>query len=197
LINKDPDNAQPVTINYAGYAPSAAAPTVYSLTNGATSIASSQTGSATSQTLPAYSLTTLVLHPAGSSAGAPGAPGQPSASGVTDHAATISWPAAKAGSHPIAKYEVYRANGANGEQLGEVTGTSFTVANLDPGSRYTVNVQARDTAGNVSWSSPPLTFVTGSPATSSCTVSFTDNSDWGNGYIENITVTNTGTADID
>ncbi len=197
LINKDPDNAQPVTIRYEGYTPSAAAPTVYSFTNGATSIASSQTGSATSQTLPAYSLTTLVLHPANPVAGAPGAPGQPGASGVTDHAATISWPAAKAGAHPIAKYEVYRQNGAISEQLGEVTGTSFTVGNLNPGTRYTVNVQARDTAGNVSWSSSPLTFVTGSPATSSCTVSFADANDWGNGYVANVTVTNTGTADID
>ena len=192
LVNKDPSNAYPVTIDYEGYTPAASAPTVYSFTNGATSVASAQTGTATSQTLPAYSLTTIVLHPGSSSAGAPGAPGQPSASGVTDHNATISWPA----STGATKYEVYRQNGAISEQLGEVTGTSFTVGNLVPGSRYTVNVLARDNAGRVSWSSPPLTFVTGSPATSSCKVSFSDANDWGNGYVAALTVTNTGTADI-
>jgi hypothetical protein len=56
-----------------------------------------------------------------------------------------------------------RQNGAISEQLGETTGTSFTVHNLTPGTRYTVNVLARDTAGNLSWSSPPLTFTTGRP----------------------------------
>jgi chitodextrinase len=111
-------------------------------------------GTATSQTLPPYSLTTVVVHPAGTVAGPPGAPGQPTASGVTDRAATISWPAATPGSRPVAKYEVYRQNGATSEQLGETPGTSLTVGNLNPGSRYTVNVLTRDTAGNVSWASP-------------------------------------------
>jgi hypothetical protein len=192
LLNKDPDNAYPVTIDYAGYTPAAGAPTVYSHTNGATSITVSQTGTATSQTLPPYSLTTLVLHPAGAAARAPGAPGQPVAGAVTDRTATISWPAASPGAHPIAKYEVWRQHGAVGEQLGETPGTSFTVNNLNPGSRYTLNVLARDATGNVSWASPPLTVTTGAPAQSTCTVRFTTASDWGSGYIGGIDVTNTG-----
>jgi hypothetical protein len=196
LVNKDPDNAHPVTIQYAGYTPAAAAPTVRSYLNGAGAVSSAQTGTAGSQTLPPYSLTVLTLHPASSGAGAPAAPGQPTASGVTDRAATISWPAASAGGHPIAKYEVYRQNGTVSEQLGETTGTSFTVNNLNPGSRYTVNVVTRDTAGNVSWASPPLTFTTGTPATSSCTVRLTDTSDWGNGYTGNIDIVNNGAAPI-
>ena len=196
LVNKDPDNAYPVTIDYAGYTPAATAPTVYSYTNGATAVSSAKTGSATSQNLPAYSLTTLVLHPATTVTGAPGAPGQPAASAVTDRTATITWPAA-AGSHPIAKYEVYRQNGTISEQLGETTGTSLAVANLNPGSRYTVNVLARDTAGNVSVASLPLTFTTGTPATSTCTVGFVITTDWASGYVANITITNTGAAPID
>ena len=56
---------------------------------------------------------------------------------------------------------------------------------------------ARDTAGNVSWSSPPLTFATGSPATSTCAVRFSAASDWGNGYLGTIEVTNTGINPID
>ncbi|MFJ8579732.1 cellulose binding domain-containing protein [Micromonospora sp. NPDC093277] len=196
LVNKDPDNAYPVTIDYAGFIPSTAAPTVYTHTNGAASIATSQTGTATSRTLPPYSLTTLVVRPVGAVTGQPGAPGQPTASGVTDRRATISWPAAAAGSSPIAKYEVYRQNGAISEQLGETTGTTFTVGNLNPGSRYTVNVVTRDTAGRVSWASPPVTFATGSPTTSTCSVRFTDSSDWGNGYIGAVDIINNGAGPI-
>ncbi|WP_406079445.1 cellulose binding domain-containing protein [Micromonospora sp. NBC_00858] len=196
LVNKDPDTAHPVTIGYAGFIPSAGAPTVSTLANGATGIATGQSGSATSRKLPPYSLTTLVLRPAGSTAGRPSAPGQPTASGVTDRTATISWPAAAPGASPIAKYEVYRQNGAISEQLGETAATSFTVGNLVPGTRYTVNVLARDTAGRVSWSSPPLTFTTGSPSASACTVRFTTNSDWGNGYIGGVEIINNGTSPI-
>jgi hypothetical protein len=192
LVNKDPDHAYPVTIDYAGFTPSGAAPTVHTLTNGATSISTTQSGSATSRTLPPYSLTTLVVRPAGTATGAPDAPGQPSASEVTDRTATISWPAAAPGAAPIAKYEVYRQHGAVSEQLGETSGTSLTVHNLNPGSRYTVNVLARDTAGRVSWSSPPLTFATGSPAASTCAVRFTNTNDWGNGYVGAVDIVNNG-----
>jgi hypothetical protein len=197
LVNKDPDNEYPVTLKYAGYSPSSAAPTVYSFTNGGTAVTSAQTGTATSQTLPPYSLMTVVLHPSSTVSGRPGAPGQPAASGITESAATISWPAATAGTKPIAKYEVYRQNGAVSEQLGETTGTSFTVNNLNPGTRYTVNVLTRDTAGNVSWASPPLTFATGSPANSTCAVRFVDANDWGNGYVATIDITNNGPSPID
>lgn len=197
LLNKDPENAYPVTIDYAGYTPSSAPPTVYTHTNGATSITRTQSGSATSRTLPPYSLTTLVLRPAaGSATGLPGAPGQPTVTAVTDRTATISWPAATPGAGPIAKYEVYRQHGAVSEQLGETDGTSLTVYNLVPGSRYTINVVTRDTAGRVSWASPPLTFATGSPAESTCEVRFTNTNDWGNGYVGNIEIINHGSEPI-
>ncbi|MCO6006058.1 cellulose binding domain-containing protein [Actinoallomurus purpureus] len=197
LVNKDPDNARSVTIDYSGFSPADGAPSVYSYVNGGTSVTSARTGSATAQTLPPYSLTTIVLHPDGTPTGAPGTPGRPTASGVTDRTATLSWPAAAAGAHPIAKYEVYRQNGAISEELGETIGTSLAVGNLTPGTRYTVNVLARDTAGKVSWASPPLTFTTGSPATSTCTVRFTDASDWASGYVANVDITNNGPDPID
>ncbi|MEU7712876.1 cellulose binding domain-containing protein [Micromonospora chalcea] len=197
LLNKDPDTAYPVALDYAGFTPADEAPTVHTLANGATGISTGRSGSATVRTLPPYSLTTLVLRPAGSSAGRPGAPGRPTASAVTDRAATISWPAATPGASPIAKYEVHRQYGAVSEQLGETAGTSLTVGNLEPGARYTVNVLARDTAGRVSWSSPPLTFATGSPAESSCAVRFNDDNDWGNGYVANVEVINTGAKALD
>lgn len=197
LINKDPDNARTVAVDYTGFVPAAGAPTVHSFTNGATAIATGQTGSATSQTLAPYSLTTLELRPAAAASGAPGAPGTPVAGAVTDRTATISWPAAAPGASPIAKYEVYRHLGTTSEQWGETPGTSFTVHNLNPGNRYTVNVIARDTAGRVSWSSPPLTITTPAPASSTCAVRFTDTTNWGSGFVASIDITNTGAETID
>jgi hypothetical protein len=196
LVNEDPDNTRTVTINYAGYTPAATAPQVHTFTNGAADISSAATGTATSQTLPPYSLTTLVLRPAAVPAGLPGTPGQPATGAVTDRTATITWPPAVPGRHPIAKYEVYRQNGTTSEQWGESTGTSFTVHNLNPGSRYTVNVLARDTAGNLSWASPPLTITTGAPAQSTCGVRLSDVTNWGSGFVGSVDITNTGTSPL-
>jgi hypothetical protein len=193
LINRDPDNARAATISYAGYSPSSATPTVYSFTPGATSVSSTTTGSATSQTLPPYSLTTLTLHPSTVPSGLPAAPSGLSAGTVTDRDATITW----AATAPGVKYEVYRQNGAVSEQWGETTGTSFTVHNLVPGTRYTVNVLARDNAGNLSPASPPLTITTGTPAASSCKVTLTDVGNWGSGFVASVDITNTGTARLD
>jgi hypothetical protein len=193
LVNLDPNAAHAVSLRYAGYTPASGAPTVESYLNGATGITAASTGTAAAQTLPPYSVTVLTLHPAKASPGAPGAPGQPTAT-VTDTTATISWPAAPAGAKPIAKYEVYRQNGTTSEELGEAPGTSLTVANLNPGTRYTINVLARDTAGNLSWSSPPLTFTTGAPATSTCTVKLSDDNDWASGFVGTVVITNTGAA---
>lgn len=197
LLNKDPDTAHPVAIDYAGFTPADEAPTVHTLTNGASGVATGRSGSATARTLPPYSLTTLVLRPAGAADGRPGAPGRPTAGAVTDRSATISWPPAAPGGAPIAKYEVYRQQGAVSEQLGETASTSLTVSNLDPGTRYTLNVLARDTAGRVSWSSPPLTFATGSPAASTCAVRFGKDTDWGNGYVATVEIVNTGPSTLD
>ncbi|GAA2629705.1 cellulose binding domain-containing protein [Paractinoplanes durhamensis] len=186
LINKDPSSAHDVALNYAGYTSSAAAPTVLTYGNGDPA---AHAGSAS--TLPAYSLTLVTLHPSAAATG-PQAPSALTATAVTDRTATIGW----TGAAKATKYEIYRANGAVSEQLGETTGTSFTVRNLQPGNRYTVNVLARDAAGNQSWSSAPLTFTTGAPATSTCKVKYADTNDWGNGFVGQIDITNTGAAPI-
>ncbi|HEX4814831.1 MAG TPA: cellulose binding domain-containing protein [Nonomuraea sp.] len=194
LINTSSDTAYPVAIGYAGFTPASGAPTVLTHTNGATAITTASTGTATAQTLPPLSLTTVVLRPRTAPTGLPGAPGRPAAADVTHTSATISWPAAAPGARPIAKYELHRQNGAVSEQLGETSGTSFTVNNLRPGTRYTINVLARDTGGGLSWSSPPLTFTTGTPAASSCSVRLTNQSDWASGYVGAIEITNRGAA---
>jgi hypothetical protein len=112
---------------------------------------------------------------------------------VTDRTATITWPAVPG----VVKYEVHRQLGAVSEQWGETPGTSFTAGNLNPGSRYTVNVLARDAAGAVSWSSPPLTITTAGPASSSCAVRLSDVNDWSSGFVGSIDVTNTGTQPLE
>jgi hypothetical protein len=190
LVNQDPDAAKPVTLSYAGYTPAGDAK-VLGFGNGDTAITTTA-GSATSLTLAPYSLTTLVLRPATPTTG-PAAPARPTAAAVTDSTATFTWPAAA----PGVKYEVHRQLGANTEQWGETTGTTFTVHNLTPSTRYTVNLIARDGAGRVSWSSPPLTFSTATPATSTCAVTLTNSTDWGNGFVAGIDITNTGTAPLD
>ncbi|MCS7475641.1 cellulose binding domain-containing protein [Umezawaea endophytica] len=190
LVNQDPDAAKPVTLDYTGYTPAASA-RVLSYTNGATGITTTTGGSAT-VTLPPYSLTTLTLRPKASTA-APSTPARPTAAAVTDREATLTWTPTS----PGVKYEVHRQVGTTTEQWGETTGTSFTVHNLTPGTRYTVNLIARDNAGRVSWSSPPATFTTTTPPTSTCAVTFTDTNDWGNGYVGAVDITNTGTTSLD
>lgn len=185
LVNKDPDNAHTVALHFNGWTPSAAAPAIQAYTNGSDAL---QTGS---QTLAAYSVSVLTFHPADANAGAPAAPGRPTAGAVTDKTATISWPSTGA-----AKYEVYAQNGGTSDQLGETTGTSLKVSNLEPGHRYVVNVVARDSAGRASLASLPLTFTTATPAASGCRVKLTDTSDWGNGFVGSIDITNTSATPI-
>ncbi|MFC7531555.1 cellulose binding domain-containing protein [Actinoplanes sp. GCM10030250] len=191
LINKDESAAHTVALNYNGFTPAAGTPSAVTFVNGADGVTTAPAGTAGTQTLAPYSITLVTLKPARVEAAAPKAPGRPSAT-VTDRSATISWPASAAG----VKYEVYRQNGGISELLGETTGTSLTARNLEPGRRYTVNVLARDNAGRLSPASPPLTFTTGSPASSACTVTFRDVNDWGNGYVGSVDITNNAAAAV-
>ncbi|MBL7258098.1 cellulose binding domain-containing protein [Actinoplanes sp. LDG1-01] len=184
LINKDPDNARTVALNYHGFTPAAGAPTVVTYTNGADGLTTATSGTAAAQTLPPYAISLVTLHSA-NPAPAVKTPARPTAT-TTDRTATISWPSAG----PGLKYEVFRQNNGVAEQLGETTSTSLTVRNLEPGKRYTVNVVARDGSGRTSAASPPLTFTTATPAGAPCTVKLRDTNDWGNGYVGSIDITN-------
>jgi hypothetical protein len=68
LINKDPSNSYTVSLSYNGFTPSAAAPTVFTLADNATSITSAQQGTTASQTIGPYSLTVIQLTPSSAAA---------------------------------------------------------------------------------------------------------------------------------
>jgi hypothetical protein len=192
LINKDPSNAYTVNLNYEGWQPSTAAPTVYTYGDEATSITTAQTGTAGTQVIPPYSIVTLKLTPSPTNpvSSTLSAPGQPTVSNVTANNATLTWPASTGGN--VVRYEVYEQFGTNSVLLGESTSTSFTAQNLVPGTSYTLNVLATDQNGYLSPPSPPATFITTTPTNSTCAVSYDLSDGWGTGFVANISITDTG-----
>jgi hypothetical protein len=194
LINEDPANTYSVNLNYNGFTPSSAVPVVYSYADEGTSITTASSGTSAAQTLPPYSIETIVLQPQAGSESATTAPGSPTVS-VNGTSATVSWSPSTSGT--VDKYAVYRQYGTVSELLGTSTGTSFTVMNLVPGTAYTFNVLAIDQRGFLSVPSTPVTFTTGQPANSTCAVTYDVSTGWGSGFVANISVTNTGPSAID
>ncbi|MFI1394658.1 glycosyl hydrolase family 18 protein [Streptomyces sp. NPDC020681] len=91
----------------------------------------------------------------------PTAPGTPAATSVTARTVALSWPAAAAGDHPVASYEVV----SGGSTVASSTTTSATVTGLTPATSYTFTVRAKDTRGNTGPASAPVTVKTVDPAT--------------------------------
>jgi len=175
-----------------GRTPSSATPTVYTYGDEATSITSAQQGTAGTQVIPPYSIVTLKLTPSATNPvdSTLTAPGSPAATGISADGATISWQPATGGD--VTRYEVYEQFGTNSVLLGESTSTSYTAHNLQPGTAYTLNVLAMDQKGYLSAPSSPVTFITATPQHSTCAVSYSLSTDWGNGFVANISVTDTG-----
>jgi hypothetical protein len=191
LINKDPDHAQTVNLDYAGFSPDPSAPAAVSeYLDKATAITDSTSADTTSRTLPPYSITTVTLHPLAGNASALSAPGGVRVTAASDSSATVSWTPSTGGT--ATRYEIYRQLGTRSELLGDSTGTSATIHNLTPGSTFIWNVVARDQSGRLSRPSDPLTVRTGTPTDSTCKVSFRITAGWGNGYNADVSVTNTG-----
>src|SRR5580658_7661316 len=144
IDNEDPSNSYTVGLTYSGFTPSGS-PTVYTLGNNATSITSATQTSTSSVTVAPYSLTVVQLPGSGGTGvTAPGAPGQPVASNLssstssnTSGVATLSWPAATAGTYPVASYNVYQ-EGSNGTStlLDTTTSTSVNLTGLTIGDSY-------------------------------------------------------------
>jgi len=203
IDNEDPSDSYTVSLGYSGFTPSGP-PTVYTLANNATSITSAS-GSVSSVTVAPYSLTVVhIPGSGGTGVTAPGAPGQPVASGLssatsssTSGTATLTWPAAAAGSYPIADYHVYQVTSGGGSTLAAtVSGTSTTLTGLTIGDSYTYDVVAVDTQGNVSLPSPPVTFTVPPPSNASCSVTYSLAGSWSGGFQGGVTITNNGSAAV-
>jgi hypothetical protein len=199
IDNEDPSNSYTVSLTTSGFT-SSGTPTVYTLANNATSITSGS-GSATSVTVAPYSLTVVhIPGSGGTGVTAPGAPGQPTVSGLssstssnTSGTATLSWPAATAGTYPVAKYNVYNSGGT---LVTSTTGTSVTLTGLTIGSTYTYDVVAVDTQGNASLPSAPVTFTVPPPANASCAVNYTLSGSWPGGFQAGVTITNSAASAV-
>jgi hypothetical protein len=197
LINKNPDAARTVDLDYTGFTPSAAAPEVRRYARGDSDITGVTGGEASASrvTVPPYAMITLTLGPqagTGPGASAAQAPGTPHLEAVTDTTARLSWPGARG----AARYLVQERDGAHTRLIGESTGTSVTLRNLPPGSTHTVNVLAADASGRLSAPSDPLTFTTGTPRDAACSVTYHQDQSWGNGFVATVTVRNLSATPI-
>ncbi|BCJ46011.1 chitinase [Actinoplanes ianthinogenes] len=96
----------------------------------------------------------------GSADRAPGTPTGLAVTGRTTKTASLTWTAATATDFPVAGYDVLRG----GTVVAGVTGTTATVGGLTPNTAYTFAVRARDTRGNLSAVSAPVSVTTLNPA---------------------------------
>jgi chitodextrinase len=127
----------------------------------------------------------------------PSTPGTLSAAGVTSSSVNLSW-GASSDNIGVSGYDVLRATGTSGgtfSQVGTASGTSFSSTGLSPNTTYRYQVRARDAAGNTSPVSNTVTVTTTSGGNGgTCAVTASVQSQWNNGYVLNVTVTNTGTS---
>ncbi len=121
---------------------------------------------------------------------APTAPGAPTVSGITGTGATLTW-AASTDDVGVTRYTVRDAAGAT---VATASGTTATLTGLTSSTTYTVEVVARDAAGNVSAASPRVTFTTSGSTTTSCTATYRTANSWPGGFQGEVTVTAGSTA---
>ncbi|GAA1422496.1 fibronectin type III domain-containing protein [Catellatospora coxensis] len=127
----------------------------------------------------------------------PGTPGTPTASGVTSSGASLSW---SASSGTVSSYLIERATGASStsfSQVGTTSSTSFTDSGLAANTTYRYRVRASNSAGTSGYSGiVNVTTTSGGGGGSGCTTTASVQSQWNNGYVLQVTVTNTGSSTI-
>jgi len=96
----------------------------------------------------------------GSADAPPNAPTNLHSTGRTTKTVSLAWTAPTPTSFPIAGYQVLRA----GATPLEVAGTSTTVTGLAPNTTYSFTVKAKDTRGNLSAATAPVSVTTLNPA---------------------------------
>ncbi|MFC5828166.1 glycoside hydrolase family 3 N-terminal domain-containing protein [Nonomuraea insulae] len=124
----------------------------------------------------------------------PAAPGAPVASAITSSSATLTW-AASTDNVGVTRYEVVRLQSSAETPAATASTASAALTGLSATTSYTFAVYAVDAAGNRSPRSAPVTLTTSGGGTSGgCSVTPSTQSQWGNGYVIQATVTNTGAA---
>ncbi|GAB3855414.1 glycosyl hydrolase family 18 protein [Dactylosporangium cerinum] len=96
----------------------------------------------------------------GSADRAPNAPAGVAVAGRTTRTVSLAWTAPAPTDFPIAGYDVYRGAAV----VASVTTPAATVTGLTPNTAYSFTVRARDTRGNVSADSAPVSATTLNPA---------------------------------
>ncbi|HEU5471059.1 MAG TPA: cellulase family glycosylhydrolase [Actinophytocola sp.] len=125
---------------------------------------------------------------------APSTPTGLTVTGTTSASVSLSWNAAT-DNVGVTGYQIFR----NGAIVNTAPGTSFTDTGLAGGTTYTYTVRARDAAGNTSAASTAATGTTqpgGGGGNSGCTATYRSTNNWDGGFQGEVTVTNTGTAQI-
>ncbi|AQZ65314.1 Beta-glucosidase [[Actinomadura] parvosata subsp. kistnae] len=137
----------------------------------------------------------LTYEPAGGDdTSPPSTPGTPVASAVTSSSVTLTW-AASTDDVGVTGYDVVRLQGSAETTAATSATASAALTGLTANTSYTFAVYARDAAGNRSARSGTVTLTTtGGGTGSGCTATPSTQSQWGNGYVIQVTVTNTGTA---
>ena len=193
LVNDDPTNSYTVGLNYTGFTPSGATPTVATLTTPGTGITTAAAGSAASQTISPYTAEVITLQP-GSAVTPPTTPGTPTASAVTSTSVDLTW-AASSSSAGIAGYDVVAVNGGTETVVASPPTNAATITGLTPSTAYSFAVYAKDANDSRSARSGVVAVTTssGNQSPGGCHVTYTP-SVWPGGFTTNVTLTNTGTS---
>lgn len=117
---------------------------------------------------------------------APTTPGTPSVSSITSSSASLAW-SASTDNVGVTGYTV--RNASTGAVLATTTSPSATLSGLSASTSYTVNVVARDAAGNTSTASSSRTFSTSGVTAGACTAVLTVVNSWPDGFQAEVKVT--------
>ncbi len=127
----------------------------------------------------------------------PGTPGTPSASNVTASSVSLNWGAS---SGTVSSYMIERATGASStsfSQVGTSSSTSFTDSGLAANTTYRYRVRASNSGGTSAYSGIVNATTTGGGGGGAvCTTTGVPQSQWNNGYVMQMTVTNTGSTTL-
>ncbi|WP_345561720.1 glycoside hydrolase family 3 N-terminal domain-containing protein [Nonomuraea rosea] len=137
----------------------------------------------------------LTYEPAQGDTSPPTTPGTPAAAAVTSSSATLTW-TASTDNVGVTGYDVVRVQGTAETTVATPATASAALTGLSASTAYTFAVYARDAAGNRSPRSATVSVTTAGSGggTGGCAATAATQSQWGNGYVIQVNVTNTGTT---